>query len=87
MTTKTKSVAATAATAVVAAPKYRSDAQLREAGMDTLSARIRALHADGATTGEISRIVVRSNGEHPKYQHVRNVLNTPLKGKVATTAG
>ena len=62
-------------------PQIPTDEQLREAGHATLSARIRALHALGVSTSEIAKTVKRSNGEHPLYQHVRNVLNTPLKGK------
>jgi hypothetical protein len=57
-----------------------SDAQMRKDGMSTLSSRIRHLASMGIATGPISRIVKRENGEHPIYQHVRNVLNTPLKG-------
>ena len=72
-----------AAAAVPANPlaRFSSDAALRKQGMVTLSARIRALHAEGAKTGEIAKIVIRENGEHPKYQHVRNVLKQPLKGR------
>lgn len=69
--------------AAKAAPVYPTDAELREQGFDTLSARIRQLNSLGMSTGDISRTVVRSNGEHPKYQHVRNVLKTPLKTPVA----
>lgn len=56
-----------------------TDANMRSQGMDTISARIRHLSSLGVSTGDISRIVVRSNGQHPIYQHVRNVLKTPLK--------
>lgn len=72
-------VVATTGDAVAAAAKFPTDEQLRADGFDNLSKRIRELHRLGASTGEISRIVKRSNGMHPLYQHVRNVLNTPLK--------
>jgi hypothetical protein len=71
-----------AVAAPVAAPTFPTDAELRAAGNETLSARIRALSAMGAKTAEIAKIVLRSNGEHPKYQHVRNVLKQPLKRAV-----
>jgi hypothetical protein len=38
------------------------------------SARIRYLHAEGFDRGDIARITGK------RYQHVRNVLITPLKG-------
>lgn len=79
-----KNANATAAkTAEVKAPTFPTDAELRTQGFDSLSARIRQLSALGAKTGEIAKIVIRSNGEHPRYQHVRNVLLTPLKKPVA----
>lgn len=75
---KTTNTAETPQT-VVEAPKFPSDAELVAQGHDNLSKRIRALAAMGCKTGAIAKIVLRSNGEHPRYQHVRNVLNTPLK--------
>lgn len=71
------SVAVAAATVV-----YPTDETMRKDGMVTLSARIRHLSGMGASTSAISKIVKRENGAHPLYQHVRNVLNTPLKGAV-----
>ena len=73
---------ATATVAPVANPldKFPTDAKLQKDGYDNLSKRIRRLSALGATTGQIAKIVRRSNGEHPKYQHVRNVLITPVAG-------
>lgn len=62
-----------------AASKYPTDEAMRADGMSVLSARIRHLKGLGASTAEIAKIVRRSNGEAPRYQHVRNVLNTPLK--------
>lgn len=45
--------------------------------MPTKSAKIRALSAAGHPTGEISKIL------GIRYQHVRNVLTTPLKRPLA----
>jgi hypothetical protein len=64
--------------------KYPTDAQMRADGMDSLSARIRHLAGLGVSTGDITRIVKRSNGEAPRYQHVRNVLKQPLKSAQPT---
>jgi hypothetical protein len=66
---------------VAGSPKVElpTDAAMREQGLGSLSARIRHLKSLGATTAEITKVVKRENGEHPLYQHVRNVLNTPLK--------
>jgi hypothetical protein len=76
-----RSQASTAAAAVPAAtPNYPTDVDMRNDGLETLSARIRHLSSLGCPTAEIARIVVRGNGAHPKYQHVRNVLKQPLKG-------
>lgn len=80
---------AAAAVAVVeqAAPSaYPTDEQMRKDGFDTLSARIRHLKSLGMSTGDIARTVKRENGEHPKYQHVRNVLLQPLKKQSATAS-
>jgi hypothetical protein len=44
-----------------------------EACLNT-SARIRFLHSEGFDRGDIARITGK------RYQHVRNVLITPLKG-------
>jgi hypothetical protein len=63
---------------VASEPKTPTDAQMRKQGMSTLSSRIRHLHALGMPTAEIVKVVKRGNGEHPKYQHVRNVLKQPL---------
>lgn len=43
------------------------------AEMTTKSAKIRALAAEGFTTGEIAKSL------GIRYQHARNVLKTPLK--------
>jgi hypothetical protein len=60
-------------------PSYPTDAEMRKAGFETLSSRIRHLASLGVKTSEIAKLVVRENGERPKYQHVRNVLKQPLK--------
>lgn len=50
---------------------------------------IRGLHADGKSCKEIYKLlteakVTNNDGTHPiRYQHVRNVLNTPVK-KIAS---
>jgi hypothetical protein len=62
-----------------------TDESMREQGMDTLSARIRHLSGLGVPTAGIAKIVKRANGQHPLYQHVRNVLNTPLKAVTPET--
>lgn len=56
-----------------------TDDAMRKQGMGSLSARIRHLAGLGVPTARIVEIVRRENGEHPIYQHVRNVLRTPLK--------
>jgi hypothetical protein len=61
------------------AASYPTDEAMRNDGMPVLSQRIRHLASLGASTSEITKIVRRENGETPRYQHVRNVLNTPLK--------
>ncbi len=66
-------------------PTIPTDEQMRADGLDSLSSRIRHLEALGVVPAEIRKIVKRENGEHPLYQHVRNVLKTPLK-KVAPVA-
>ena len=63
-----------------------TDETMRADGMASLSARIRHLNGLGVPTAEIAKIVKRSNGAHPIYQHVRNVLNTPLKQPTAPQA-
>ena len=71
-------------------PVIPTDEQMRSKGMTSLSSRIRHLDALGLPVGEIRKIVKRENGEHPLYQHVRNVLRQPLKQPMAeasTTEG
>lgn len=63
-----------------------TDETMRADGMESLSSRIRHLSGLGVSTAGIAKIVKRENGEPPLYQHVRNVLNTPLKGRAATPA-
>lgn len=45
----------------------------------TLSSRIRALAAEGKSRSEIVKIVSTEQGRDIRYQHVRNVLVTPMK--------
>jgi hypothetical protein len=62
----------------------RSYAQLIES-FKTKSGVIRGLHAEGKAAKDIYKIlkdlkVTNNEGTHPiRYQHVRNVLNTPIK--------
>ena len=56
-----------------------TDEAMQAAGMKTLSSRIRHLESLGIATAQITKVVKRENGAHPLYQHVRNVLQTPLK--------
>jgi hypothetical protein len=58
-------------TSTAQAPKGDLQAQLAE--LPTTSARIRYLHANGMSKGDISRAL------NIRYQHVRNVLLQPLK--------
>lgn len=51
----------------------------------TLSSRIRELAAEGKTRSEIVKIVSAETGKAVRYQHVRNVLVTPLKKVEAVT--
>ena len=46
------------------------------------SAAIRSLSAEGKTRSEIVKIISEAQGRPIRYQHVRNVLITPLVGKV-----
>lgn len=45
----------------------------------TTSSRIRELHAEGKTKSEIVKLITAERGKPILYQHVRNVLMTPLK--------
>ncbi len=49
--------------------------------LPTTSAKIRAMAKDGFSRGQISRSGLTTKQGNPiRYQHVRNVLITPLKG-------
>ncbi|TXH42031.1 MAG: hypothetical protein E6Q97_36440 [Desulfurellales bacterium] len=48
---------------------------IKECG--SVSSAIRKLHSEGKTRGEIAKML------NKRYQHVRNVLLTPLKKKEA----
>lgn len=59
-----------------------------EAGVDaayaaftTISAKIRYLAASGMKRGDIAKFMTEKEGRLVRYQHVRNVLITPLKGQ------
>ena len=53
---------------------------------DNTSKKIRGLHAVGYTNGQIEKIFITNNvttktGTPIRYQHIRNVLITPLTSK------
>lgn len=53
---------------------------------DNTSKKIRGLHAAGYTNGQIEKIFIKhgvstKQGGAIRYQHIRNVLITPLTGK------
>lgn len=83
---KMQTVQKTAAPAVTRAPT--TGIQLDEAqkakfdGMQTKSDRIRFLSSLGYKNGPIAKFLSSVYGKEVRYQHVRNVLKTPLK-KVA----
>jgi hypothetical protein len=61
------------ANTVKSAPKMSAKVQTGYDACETTSARIRYLAAEGFDRGDIARITGK------RYQHVRNVLITPLK--------
>lgn len=56
------------------APNLNQEIKKELNQLETKSAKIRFLHKKGFSRGDISRIL------NIRYQHVRNVLITPLKG-------
>lgn len=50
----------------------------------TLSAKIRYLNSQQFSTGQISKFLTKEEGRNIRYQHVRNVLITPMKRGLAT---
>lgn len=71
---------ATKATKTVTEPVVQTEPKA------TKSARIRELFAQGKTRSEIVKIMTAETGKPIKYQHVRNVLVTPMKRKDTDTA-
>lgn len=57
------------------AQKLNTELQTKLDSLDTTSSKIRLLDAEGISRGDIARIL------EIRYQWVRNVLITPLKGK------
>lgn len=57
------------------APKLTTKVADHLSTLDTTSAKIRYLKAEGLPTADIARAL------NIRYQWVRNVLNTPLKGQ------
>lgn len=47
-------------------------------GLPTVSARIRYLDSEGFTRSQITKLITNAKGGKILYQHVRNVLVTPL---------
>ncbi len=52
--------------------------QTAVAKLDTVSARIRYLDAEGYSRSEITKAIPNAKGGTLLYQHVRNVLITPV---------
>lgn len=52
-------------------PSFDAEAYIKECG--SVSAAIRKLTAEGKKRGEVAKLL------NKRYQHVRNVLTTPLK--------
>ncbi len=50
-------------------------------GLPTVSARIRYLDAQKFTRSQITQLIPNAKGGKLRYQHVRNVLVTPLATK------
>jgi len=62
----------------VEGPKMTA-AQTKAVGaMETVSARIRYLNDQGYTRGQITKLIPNAHGGKLLYQHVRNVLITPI---------
>jgi len=47
-------------------------------GLPTVSARIRYLDGEQFTRSQITKLITNASGGELRYQHVRNVLLTPL---------
>jgi hypothetical protein len=75
----------TQTTEVSTETKVPFDASSFIASCGSLSAAIRSLHADGKSRGEIAKML-SERGKLVRYQHVRNVLITPVK-KTANAIG
>jgi len=72
------------ATAVAPAPEAKAQVSLTKAqqkvvnNLPTVSARIRYLDGEGFTRSQITKLITNAKGGVLRYQHVRNVLLTPL---------
>ena len=49
------------------------------AKLETVSSRIRYLDSQGFSRSDITKLIPNAKGEKLLYQHVRNVLVTPVK--------
>lgn len=64
------------------APAKMTSAQAKKVKeLPTVSARIRYLSEQGYSRSEITKLIKNAHGGDLRYQHVRNVLMTPLVGK------
>jgi hypothetical protein len=68
--------------AVVEAPVANSIAKIDMPANLNVSGTIRYLHGSGLTRGQIVKYYKEHLGREIRYQHVRNVLITPLKKAV-----
>jgi hypothetical protein len=59
--------------------KGQSDLPAKYRDLPTTSAKIRAMNADGYSNSAITKMLKYADGRPIRYQHVRNVLTTPLK--------
>lgn len=59
-------------------PKVQANVSKAYKKLPTKSAQIRYLNSQGFSRGDISRILSKYYGKEVRYQHVRNVLITPI---------
>ena len=61
------------------APNTSAEVQKELKALESKSAQIRYLDSEGFERADIARILTKFYGKEVRYQHVRNVLITPLK--------
>jgi len=64
--------------AAVEGPKMTAAQTKAVEALPTVSARIRYLNDQGFTRGQITKLIPNAHGGKLLYQHVRNVLVTPI---------